>query len=419
MKMIPITRPFLGEEEVEAAARSIRSGWVTQGPKVKEFEDAFASFVGAKHACAVSNCTTALHLALLAVGVKPGDVVITVSHSFIATANSVRYCGGEPVFVDIESQSVNMCPKALKLFLENDCEKRPTGLFYKHVNRLIRKESPLSNLVGQDKGKIENVGRISAIVAVHQLGIPCDLRNILPLSNLYKIPVVEDAAFATGSEISFDDGKVWEKIGKPHGDIACFSFHPRKPLVTGEGGMLTTANEQYDSMFRLMRHQGMAVSDLVRHQSKKIIIEDYIVTGYNYRMTDIQAAIGVEQLKRLPEMIRKKKEISEFYLKNFSEISWAEKILDPSYGHSNCQNFPIVLNESAPLDRDEIMQYFLDRGISTRPCVMNSHHEIPYKSDLWSLPNSDRTRNRGILLPLFYEITDQELEQIVEAFKNV
>ncbi|MDP8264942.1 MAG: DegT/DnrJ/EryC1/StrS family aminotransferase [Candidatus Aceula lacicola] len=418
-KIIPITRPFFGEEEVGAASEVIRSGWVTQGPKVKEFEDVFASYVGSKHACAVSNCTAALHLALLAVGVKPGDVVITVSHSFIATANSARYCGGEPVFIDVEKDGFNMCPQALKQFLSSECEKRPSGLFYKNVSKLIRSESPLSSLIGDDKGKVENFGRIAAIVVVHQLGIPCNLKEILPIAQSYKIPVVEDAAYGTGSEISLDDGKTWERIGKPHGDIACFSFHPRKPIVTGEGGMLTTSNEEYDALFRLLRHQGMAVSDLVRHQSKKIIIEDYIVTGYNYRMTDIQAAIGIEQLKRLPEMMCRKKEAARFYSENLSDISWLEIFKDLSYARSNAHNYPVLIDKNSPMDRDSLMQHLLDRGISTRPCVMNSHYEIPYRSDLWSLPNSENARDNGLLLPMFYEITDDDLKKIVEEFRNV
>ncbi|MDD3375723.1 MAG: DegT/DnrJ/EryC1/StrS family aminotransferase [Candidatus Omnitrophica bacterium] len=418
-KIIPITRPFLGEEEVEAASEVIRSGWVTQGPKVKEFEDAFATFVGSKHACAVSNCTTALHLALLAVGVKPGDIVVTVSHSFIATANAARYCGGESVFIDIEKDGFNMCPESLKEFLLNECEKRPNGLFYKNVNKLIRSESPLSILVGEDKGKIENCGRIAAILVVHQMGIPSDLKAILPIAHSHKIPVVEDAAFATGSEISLDEGKTWEKIGKPHADVACFSFHPRKPLVTGEGGMLTTSNEEYDALFRLLRHQGMAVSDLVRHESKKIIIEDYIVTGYNYRMTDIQAAIGIEQLKRLPEMIRRKKEAADFYSKNLSDISWLKTFKESSFARCNWQNYPVVINERSPMDRNSLMQHFLDQGVSTRPCVMNAHRELPYKTDLWFLPNSDKARDQGILLPLFYQITQEDLEKVVEVFRNV
>jgi len=193
--MIPIAKPFLDKEEVKAVEEVILSGWVTQGPKVLEFEKTFASYVGAEHACAVTNGTTALHLSLLGVGVKPGDVVITVSHSFVATANCIRYCQATPVFVDIDSATYNMSSDGLKACLEK-----------KHT------------------------GRVAAILVVHQMGMPCDLETILTLAEKDNIPVVEDAACAIGSEIKIKEK--WEKIGKPHSLVACFSFHPRKIITT-------------------------------------------------------------------------------------------------------------------------------------------------------------------------------------------
>ena len=197
---VPVARPHLGHEEVAAAGRAILSGWVTQGPEVAAFEREFAAYVGSPHACAVSSGTTALHLALLAVGVRPGDEVITVSHSYIATANSIRYCGATPVFVDIDPATFNIDPRKI--------------------------EPAISE-------------RTRAILCVHQMGMPCDLKAIVEIGRRRGLPVVEDAACAIGSEILWQGQ--WEKIGKPHGDVACFSFHPRKLLTTGDGGMLTTA----------------------------------------------------------------------------------------------------------------------------------------------------------------------------------
>src|SRR5580700_9940656 len=203
--MIPIAKPFLGEPEAAAARRVILSGWTTQGPEVAAFEREFADFVGAPHACAVSSCTTALHLALLAASVRPGDEVITVSHSYIATANAIRYCGAIPVFVDIQPDTFNIDPAL--------------------IERVI-------------------TPRTRAILCVHQIGMPADLSRILAIARKHSLIVIEDAACAAGSEILFNGS--WQKIGRPHGDIACFSFHPRKLITTGDGGMLTTSNPEWD-----------------------------------------------------------------------------------------------------------------------------------------------------------------------------
>ena len=284
---IPITKPLLGEPEAQAARRPILSGWVTQGPEVEAFESEFARAVGAPFACAVSSCTTALHLALLAVGVRAGDEVILPSHSFIATANSIRHCGSVPVFVDIQPGTFNLEPSLV--------EKAITP-------------------------------RTRAILAVHQMGLPCDLKSILEIANGHHLPVIEDAACAIGSEILWKGE--WQKIGQPHGDIACFSFHPRKVLTTGDGGMITTSRPEWDKKFRLGRHHGMEISDSARHRSKEIVFESYPELGFNYRMTDIQAAVGREQLKRLPGIVERRRFLAACYrdkLKNIPGIGIPEE----------------------------------------------------------------------------------------------
>ncbi len=414
--MIPITKPFLTEDEVELARQAILSGWVTQGPRVKEFEDKFASFVGAKYACAVSSCTTALHLALLAVGVKPGDVVVTVSHSFIATANSARYCAAEPVFVDVEKDGYNMCPDHLEKILTQECLRDAQGLWYRHVKDLLHVESPLT-LMANDPSR--RLGRVAAIIVVHQLGFPFQMERILTLAKRFNIPVIEDAAYGIGSEISVDQGKTFERIGKPHGDIACFSFHPRKILVTGEGGMLTTNNPAHDSFFRLFRHQGMGVSDLARHQANKVILEEYLVTGFNYRMSDIQASIGLGQLRKLPLLLTRLKEIAAFYTDALKKISWLRLPVQAPCAINNWSSFPVRLTPQAPVSQEQCMQRLLDRGIATRPGVMNAHRQKPYRSSIWNLPETEKARDATILLPAFYQITEEELRSVVQALADI
>lgn len=379
MNQIPVAKPVLDEQEVEAVRRVILSGWVTQGPEVAAFEEEFADFVGARHACAVSNCTTALHLALKAVGVEAGDEVITVSHTFIATANAIRYCGAVPVFVDIEKDGYNIDPDLIEAAI---------------------------------------TPRTKAIICVHQLGMPCDLHRVVAIAARHSIPVIEDAACATGSEILWK-GR-WEKIGKPHGDIACFSFHPRKVVTTGDGGMLTTANPEYDRKFRLWRQHGMSVTDAVRHGSKQVIFESYPELGYNYRMTDMQAAVGREQLKRLPAIIVRRRELASQYAKHLSAEAEVTLPVEPSWAHSNWQSFCVRL--PAYLDQREIMQELLDRGLSTRRGIMNIHLEGAYSEPgsfrvASSLRHSVAAQEHSIILPLFVQMTYSDLSAVADAVK--
>ena len=388
---IPIARPWIGEREADAARRVLLSGWTTQGPEAAAFEAEFAAFVGAPHACAVSSCTTALHVALLAVGVRPGDEVVTVSHSFIATANAIRYCGATPVFVDIDPGTFNIDPTRVEAAV----------------------------------GK-----RTRAILAVHQLGMPCDLAALAATAARHALPLVEDAACAAGSEIEWRGG--WQRIGRPHGDLACFSFHPRKLLSTGDGGMITTRDGRLDRQFRLLRHHGMTASDLDRHLSPTVSVESYAALGFNYRLTDIQAAIGREQLKRLPEVVARRRALAGQYAALLAGTSGLGLPNEPRWARSNFQSYCVRLPDGC--DQRTVMQRLLDEGIATRPGVMCAHREPAYAREPWTcipgaaacacgvegcrrLRVSELAQDRCILLPLFHEMTDDDQRRVAEGLR--
>lgn len=374
--MIPIAMPLLAEDEADAARAAVLSGWVSQGPQVSAFERDFAALVGAEHACAVSNCTTALHLALTALDIGAGDEVITASHSFIASANCIRYCGATPVFVDIDPDTYNIDPV-----------------------KVAEAITP----------------RTRAIIAIHQMGMPCDLAALGALANRHGVVLIEDAACAAGSQIRINGE--WDRIGRPHGAIACFSFHPRKVITTGEGGMLTTADAELDRKFRLLRQHGMSVPDTVRHGSPKVIFEDYVVVGFNYRMTDIQASIGRKQLERLPELVSRRRALASRYTELLGNIEGLHLPFEPDWARSNWQSYCVRL--PGRVEQRTVMQKLLDQGIATRRGIMCSHREAPYAGTvcLHDLRQSELAQDHAILLPLYAQMTEDDQVQVATALR--
>ncbi len=401
---IPVARPTLGEEEAQAARRAILSGWVVQGPEVAAFEQEFAQIVGAPFAVAVSSGTAALHLAMMALNIGTGDDVVTVSHSFIATANAARYVGANPVFVDVEFKTGNI-----------------------DADQLARAVSR----------------RTRAILVVHQLGIPCNLEAILPLARDFNIKVVEDAACALGSEIKVLGGggqglqtpgrrppgpplnatsvsPAWEPIGKPHGDLACFSFHPRKVITTGDGGMITGADPKLMERLARLRTHSMSMSAAERHGAGKVVFEQYLELGYNYRLTDIQGAMGREQLKRLPGMIAARRRLAARYQEALSGHPFIALPQEPPYARSNWQSFWVTLTPECPYDQHTVMQELLRRGIHIRRGVMCAHREPAYARQPlhWPLPVSEYLQDHSIILPLYPDMTEAEQERVIGALKE-
>lgn len=385
---VPIVRPELGEAEASAASRAVLSGWITQGPEVAAFEKEFAAAVGAAEGCAVAvaNCTVALELALRCLGVKPGDDVVTVSHSFVATANAVVAVGARPVFCDVEEDTFGMDPRAL--------------------DRAITPKT-------------------SAIMAVHQVGMPCDLPGVLAVAERHGIPLLEDAACAIGSEIETSAG-TYERIGKPHGAMACFSFHPRKIVTTGDGGMIVAKDPKHAARARLLRQHAMSVPDTVRHQSDRVVFEEYTEPAFNYRLTDLQAAVGRPQLARLGAIVAERRRLADRYAEALADNPMFTPPVERAGRRSSWQSYALSLRADAKLSQLEAMQALVDRGIACRRGIQNAHQEPAYRGrDNWAraagetLAVSERIRDTRILIPLFHGMTPQEQDLVIETLNAV
>jgi perosamine synthetase len=371
--IIPVMRPLLGPEEAQAAAEVVASGWVAQGPRVAAFERALARTVGAAHAVAVSSCTSALHLGLVVLDVGPGDEVVVPSYSFIATTNAVRYVGARPVFADVDPASGNLTPDSIEQVLTR---------------------------------------RTRAVILVHQAGIPADAHAVRALCEPLGIAVLEDAACAAGSTYR----------GRAVGagaELAAWSFHPRKLVTTGEGGMVTTDDSEWATRLRRLREHGMSVSAADRHRSAQPVLEEYLEVGFNYRMTDVQAAIGVVQLSRLADLVATRRGIAARYHVMLADIPGLVTAGDQSWGTTNYQSFWVCLPDDLKVDRNDVLSALAREGISARRGIMAAHLEPAYTAVRHvPLPVTERLSRNSLILPVFHDLTISEQEHVVAVLRR-
>ena len=368
MTKVEFARPYLTGNEAAVVAEVIASGWISQGPKVRAFEQMFADRVGAADAIATTSCTTALHLALHGAGVGSGDEVIVPSLSFIATANAVLHCGATPVFADIDPLTYNLDPAAAE-----------------------RAITP----------------RTKAIMPVHQVGLPADMDAFLALADTYGLELVEDAACAIGAAYK----------GRPVGSIGpitCFSLHPRKVITTGEGGVITVNDPELGERLRRIRQHGMSVSDLARHNTDQVVIETYPEPGFNYRMTDMQGALGVCQMKVLDEVLEHRRRLAERYNESLRHIPYLDAPYTPEYAHRTWQSYCVRVGAGSPVGRTELMRRLLADGIPTRRGVMAIHLEEAYASTRVDLPHTEAAAADVVMLPLYAGLPEEHQDYVLE-----
>lgn len=377
-RTIQISLPVTGEEEWLATREPLMTGWLTSGSKVTQFEKLFAERHKVKHAYAVTSATTALHLALVALGVGPGDEVIVPAFTWVSTANVVLYCGAKVVFVDIDPVTFNIDTKDLK--------KRITP-------------------------------QTKAIIPVHLFGLCADIDAVRAMAP--NIPIVEDGACAAGAGYK----------GKPAGglgDIGCFSFHPRKSVTTGEGGMVTTNNEQLGEMIGMLRNHGASISEEQRHKGPKpYILPEFNMLGFNYRMTDLQGAVGVVQIKKLDKFIDEREKWAAYYDKELSSITWLRppKFDKEIYKHGWQSYVTFVDPKTAPISRNDLMELLQTHGISTRPGT-HAVHMLGFYANKYNIkpgdfPGAQAANDHSMSIPLHNRMTKEDFEYVVNILKQV
>lgn len=375
MSRINVMLPYLGAEEIAVLSEVISSGWVAQGPKVAAFESAFAAHQQAEHAVAVSSCTTALHLALVVAGVQAGDDVVVPSFSFIATANAATYVGARPVFADVDRTTGNLTAETVAAAL---------------------------------------TPQTTAVIVVDQGGVPVDLDPIRALCDPQGIVVVQDSACGAGSTYR----------GRPvaaGADIAAWSFHPRKIITTGEGGMITTSRADWADRVRKLREHAMSASAAARHANVLAPPEQYDEVGFNFRMTDLQAAVGLVQLDKLDAVVARRRQLAAGYAKAVAELPGLRLVADPEWGTTNFQSCWLEVGPDYPLDREGLLTALAEAEISARRGIMSSHRQPAYADRGLrpvALTNTEHLTDTTLILPLFHQMSESEQARVIDVLRT-
>jgi perosamine synthetase len=383
---IPITKPLFGEEELRAVQVPLESGWVVQGPHVAEFEQLVGEYTGSRHAVATSSCTTSLHIALAALGVKPGDEVIVPAFTWVSTANAAEYLGARPVFCDVDLATFNILPSAV----EAAVTERTVG-----------------------------------IVPVHLFGLSADLDPIIEIARAHSLWVVEDAACSLGG---WYRGRHTGTVG----NAGCFSFHPRKSITTGEGGMLTTQDDELATLARSLRDHGARRSDHERHSaSGSFLLSTYPHLGFNFRLTDIQGALGVAQMHRLPDILDARSSAAARYDELLSDVGWLRApAVPPDHVHGYqayvtlfAPEDPTPENVERLHDRRNALMAALEReGIATRQgthaAALQEYYAEKYSIEAQDVPNAWAADRLTLALPLYPQLTTDEQETVVDALRR-